>query len=68
MKIIDATSGTPETKVFHLPDGRCITIDDKSHRCAETLFDPSLVGLKGVSIANVVDNINWKQKEVLQIN
>ena len=42
MKLYDETS--QHDKTFELPDGRKLTLGNQRFRCAEVLFNPTLVG------------------------
>ena len=51
-----ATSSSSLEKSYELPDGQMITIGNERFRCAETLFQPSFIGIESPGIHEVTYN------------
>ncbi|GAA0163647.1 actin and actin related protein [Lithospermum erythrorhizon] len=47
-------------KNYELPDGQVITIGSERFRCAEVLFQPSIIGMEAVGIHETTYNSNMK--------
>ncbi|XP_052784461.1 actin-3-like [Mya arenaria] len=54
-----ATSVTVDAS-YQLPDGKSVTIGNERFRCAEVLFNPSLIDVEQPSISELVYNTIWK--------
>merc|ERR1719410_155703 len=52
-ELADAETNTDIEKKYELPDGQTITIGAERFRCAETLFQPSFLGLESKGIHQI---------------